>query len=75
MLLHNLVLLQLRSRGLALLANWLLAAFVFKTVGAFPLSTLLGAVVAVMVVTLTTGLLANRGVADHPPLEILRQET
>ena len=61
--------------GLALLANWLLAAFVFKTVGAFPLSTLLGAVVAVMVVTLTTGLLANRGVADHPPLEILRQET
>jgi putative ABC transport system permease protein len=61
--------------GLALLANWLLAAFVFNTVGAFPLSTLLGAVVAVMVVTLTTGLLANRGVADHPPLEILRQET
>lgn len=61
--------------GLALLANWLLAAFVFKTVGAFPLSTLLGAVVAVMAVTLTTGLLANRGVADHPPLEILRQET
>jgi putative ABC transport system permease protein len=61
--------------GLALLANGLLAAFVFKTVGAFPLSTLLGAVVAVMVVTLATGLLANRGVADHPPLEILRQET
>ena len=61
--------------GLALLANGLLAAFVFKTVGAFPLSTLLGAVVAVIVVTLATGLLANRGVADHPPLEILRQET
>ncbi|HEY0966567.1 MAG TPA: FtsX-like permease family protein [Opitutaceae bacterium] len=61
--------------GLALLANWLLAAFVFKTVGAFPLTTLLGAVAAVMTVTLTTGLLSNRGVADHPPLEILRQET
>jgi len=26
-------------------------------------------------VTLITGLLANRGVVDHPPLEVLRQET
>ncbi|GAB1488916.1 ABC transporter permease [Opitutaceae bacterium] len=61
--------------GLALFANWLLAAFVFKTAGSFPVTTLLGAVAAVMTVTLLTGLLSNRGVADHPPLEILRQET
>jgi len=26
-------------------------------------------------VTLVTGLLANRGIVDHPPLEVLRQET
>jgi hypothetical protein len=26
-------------------------------------------------ITLITGVLANRGVADHPPLEVLRQET
>jgi len=26
-------------------------------------------------VTVVTGLLTSRGVTDHPPLEILRQET
>ena len=35
---------------------------------------LIVAVVAAMVVTLTTGLLANRGVTSHPPLEVLRNE-
>ncbi len=61
--------------ALALVGNWLLAAFVFETTGVFAPATLAIAVVAVMTITLTTGLLANRGVADHPPLEILRQET
>jgi putative ABC transport system permease protein len=60
---------------LALVGNWLLAAFVFETSGVFAPATLAIAVVAVMVITLATGLLANRGVADHPPLQILRQET
>ena len=27
------------------------------------------------VVTVVTGLVANRGIVDHPPLEVLRQET
>lgn len=61
--------------GLALVANWLLSAFVFETAGVFAPVTLGLAIVAVMTITLLTGLLANRGVADHPPLEILRQET
>ena len=30
---------------------------------------------AAVAVTLITGLLANRGIVDHPPLEVLRQET
>ncbi len=60
---------------LALGANWLLSAYVFETTGVFAPATLVVAVVAVMTITLLTGLLANRGVADHPPLEILRQET
>ncbi len=61
--------------GLALVANWLLSAFVFETAGVFAPATLAFAVAAVMTITLLTGLLANRGVADHPPLEILRQES
>jgi putative ABC transport system permease protein len=36
---------------------------------------LLGAMAAVCAVTLLTGWIANRGVADHPPLAVLRQET
>jgi hypothetical protein len=36
---------------------------------------LLVAVVAVTTVTVVTGLLASRGDCDHPPLEVLRQET
>jgi putative ABC transport system permease protein len=59
---------------LAVIANALLANFVFHIpVNVFPGSLLL-AVVAVMAVTLLTGWLANGRIADHPPLEVLRQE-
>lgn len=61
--------------GLALISSELLARFVFETTGAFSPGTLIGAVVSVVAVTLATGLLSNRGVATHPPLEVLRQET
>lgn len=61
--------------ALAVGANALLAHFVFKTTPAFPVGFLLLAVVAVTLVTLLTGLLSNRGVTDHPPLAVLRQET
>jgi len=30
---------------------------------------------AVSAVTVLTGLLTNRGITNHPPLEVLRQET
>jgi putative ABC transport system permease protein len=61
--------------GLAVGANLALAYFVFDTVGVWAVGTLAWAVLAVTTVTLVTGLLASRGVANHPPLEVLRQET
>lgn len=61
--------------ALAVVANTLLAKFVFRTNAAVsPLELLVG-VVAAVTVTLLTGVLANRGVTSHPPLEVLRQET
>ena len=61
--------------GLAIMGNALLAKYVFKISPSAPPLMVLGAVVAAASVTLITGLLTNRGVTDHPPLEILRQET
>lgn len=61
--------------GLAVGANALLAFFVFETTPVLAPATLVLAMVAVSAVTVITGLLSSRGVADHPPLEILRQET
>ncbi len=61
---------------LAVAANWALAYFVFEVKWAMPSIIVLGggwAVVSAM--TITTGLLSNRGICDHPPLEVLRQET
>jgi putative ABC transport system permease protein len=60
---------------LAVGANWLLMRFVFETHFVAPPLLLLAAVAAVTAVTLTTGLLSSRGACDHPPLEVLRQET
>jgi putative ABC transport system permease protein len=60
---------------LALAGNALLARFVFHIQAAVPPVELLAAVAVVAALTIATGLLAGRGVADHPPLEILRQET
>ena len=61
--------------GLAVGANLALAYFVFDTVGVWAVGTLAWAVLAVTAVTVVTGLLASRGVANHPPLQVLRQET
>jgi putative ABC transport system permease protein len=60
---------------LAVAANALLAQFVLKTSTSVSVGTLALAVCAVTAVTLLTGLLSSRGVTDHPPLEVLRQET
>ena len=60
---------------LAILGNWLLAQFVFHTSAVAPFFLLMGALGSAVAVTLLTGLLANRGITNHPPLEVLRQET
>jgi putative ABC transport system permease protein len=60
---------------LAVAANALLAQFVLKTSTSVSGVTLAVTVVAVAAITLLTGLLSSRGVTDHPPLEVLRQET
>ena len=61
--------------GLAVIANALLSRFMFKTPFALSPGLLLGAIAASVVVTIVTGLVTNRGIVDHPPLEVLRQET
>jgi putative ABC transport system permease protein len=61
--------------ALAVTGNALLAKFVFRITPSVPLLVLAGGVLAVCVVTVLTGLLTNRGITDHPPLEVLRQET
>jgi putative ABC transport system permease protein len=60
---------------LAVVANALLAKYLFKTTAAVPPLELSLAVLGAVAVTVATGLLANRGVTTHPPLEVLRQET
>lgn len=60
---------------LAVIANVLLAHYVFHTTPHAPVSQVLAAFGAVTTVTLLTGWFANRGVTDYPPLEVLRQET
>ncbi len=60
---------------LAVMGNALLAHFVFRITPSVPVGLLLLGATAVCVVTVVTGMLTGRGVANHPPLEILRQET
>jgi len=60
---------------LALTANGMLARFVFKIAPVLPMGPVVAALLIVPVLTLLTGLLSGRGVTDHPPLQILRQET
>lgn len=60
---------------LAIVANVLLSLYVFHTTPQSPILQVSAAFASVIVVTLLTGWLANRGVADYPPLEVLRQET
>ena len=60
---------------LASAVNLVLAHFVFKVPPAPAVGGLLAAAAAVVTVTVGTGVLADRGIARTPPLEILRQET
>jgi len=69
------VLSALAGGALAVGANAALARFVFKAPVVFAPGVLAIAVAAAVAVTLITGLLTNRGITNHPPLEVLRQET
>jgi putative ABC transport system permease protein len=61
---------------LAVGANWALAHYIFKLDWAAPSPVVLGVGwLAVSAVTVATGWLAGRGICDHPPLQVLRQET
>jgi putative ABC transport system permease protein len=60
---------------LATIVNILLAHFLFKLPPAITAGGLLAATAAVVLVTVGTGVLADRGIARTSPLEILRQET
>jgi putative ABC transport system permease protein len=61
---------------LAVGANWALAYFVFEVKWVAPsVVVLVGGWAVVSAMTVTTGLLSNRGICDHPPLAVLREET
>jgi putative ABC transport system permease protein len=60
---------------LAVAGNSLLARYVFHVPAAAPAWQIAAAVAVVASLAVATGFAAGRGVMDHPPLEILRQET
>lgn len=61
---------------LAVGANWALAWQVFKVAWTAPsITVLLSGWATVSALTVLTGWLSNRGICDHPPLAILREET
>jgi putative ABC transport system permease protein len=68
------VLAALTGGGLAFGASALLSVFVFETPVVLPLGYLAVSVAGVAVVTVITGWIANRGIATHPPLAVLREE-
>jgi putative ABC transport system permease protein len=61
--------------ALAVAGNALLATYIFRITPSVPVGLLLAGGVAVCIVTVVTGFLSGRGITNHPPLEILRQET
>jgi putative ABC transport system permease protein len=60
---------------LALAGNALLARYVFHVAAVAPAGQIAAAIATVALLAVATGFAAGRGVSDHPPLEILRQET
>jgi len=61
---------------LAVGANAALAYFVFEVKWPVPSAVVvLGGWAAVSALTVATGLFSNRGICDHPPLAVLREET
>ena len=52
-----------------------MAKYRFNATVVIPPQVLFGSIAAAVAITLITGLITNRGVANTPPLEILREET
>lgn len=61
--------------ALSVAGNFLLSKYIFRITPSTPVLLLILGATAVCVVTVVTGLLTSRGITDHPPLEVLRQET
>ena len=61
--------------GLAVAGNALLAKFIFRITPSVSIPVVVAGGLAVCAVTIATGLLSSRGITQHPPLEVLRQET
>ena len=61
--------------GLAVAANALVIKYVFRLSPSVPVLVVAAGGLAVVAVTLVTGLLSSRGITDHPPLAVLREET
>lgn len=59
---------------LALVATWALARFVFETAFSAPLLPVFLIWGGVIALTILLGMLNSRGIADRPPLEVLRAE-
>jgi putative ABC transport system permease protein len=60
---------------LALAGNALVIKFVFRLTPSVPYLVLAIGTLAVTATTVIAGLLSSRGITNHPPLEVLRQET
>jgi putative ABC transport system permease protein len=60
---------------LALAGNELLARYVFHVEASAPALQIVSAIAVVSALSVATGFAAGRGIVDHPPLEILRQES
>ncbi len=60
---------------LALAGNALVIKYVFRLTPSVPFLVLGLGTLAVVIVTVASGLLSSRGITNHPPLEVLRQET
>ncbi|MDO8542897.1 MAG: ABC transporter permease [Opitutaceae bacterium] len=61
--------------ALSIAGNALLAKFIFRITPSTPLLLVFAGGVGVCIVTVIAGMLTSRGITDHPPLEVLRQET
>lgn len=59
---------------LAVVVSWALARFLFEVAFGPSLAALVLTPIAMIVLTMLIGMIGNRAVLSHPPLEVLRRE-